>query len=152
MSFLGSKSGGGRRAPAAEAPQLAALCYRATEAGTKVLLITSRDTGRWVIPKGWPIDGHSAEEAAQREAYEEAGVRGKIIGEALGSYGYLKGLEGQKPLPCRVLVFALRVDEMADDFPERGQRKLKWFSPKQAARKVQEEELRTILSGFRPPA
>ena len=72
--------------------QVAALCWRRSGKGLKILLITSRDTGRWVIPKGWPMRNRSNAQAAAREAYEEAGLRGDVSERSVGIYTYLKAL------------------------------------------------------------
>ena len=67
-----------------ERHQVAALCWRMGQGGAvEILLVTSRDTGRWVIPKGWPMDGKSASAAAAREAWEEAGVKGTVRPESI---------------------------------------------------------------------
>lgn len=82
--------------------QVAALCVRTIGDTTNVLLITSRDTGRWVLPKGWPIDGMSAAQAAAQEAWEEAGVIPVAVDEtAIGQYEYVKGLNtgGEATVP-----------------------------------------------------
>ena len=137
--------------PASAEPELrsqqAALCWRLHRGHPEVLLITSRDTGRWVIPKGWPMAGISAADAAAREAWEEAGVEGAVGADAIGFYGYDK-LIGGKALPCMVSVFPLRVARLADKFPERKQRRRKWFAAEKAARKVAEPELRALLHRF----
>ena len=73
--------------------QYAALPWRNAQ-GFEILLITSRETRRWVIPKGWPMPGNSPAESAAQEAYEEAGIRGKIAVQAIGHYGYRKRLRG----------------------------------------------------------
>ena len=111
----------------------------------EVLLVTSRDTGRWVIPKGWPMPGRSAPEAAAREAWEEAGVLGEISEASLGHYSYAKRRLPKRPLPCAVTVFPLRVEGLANRFPERKERQRKWFAARKAARKVDEPELRAIF-------
>jgi 8-oxo-dGTP pyrophosphatase MutT (NUDIX family) len=111
----------------------------------EVLLITSRDTGRWVIPKGWPMQGLTLAGAAEREAWEEAGVRGLIGDSSLGAFGYDKILKPGHALPCRVEVFPLRVHELQRLFPERKMRRRKWFGHAKAARKVDEPELRGLL-------
>lgn len=130
--------------------QLGALCYRVVDGKTQVLLVTSRTRRRWIIPKGWPMADTSAADAAMTEAWEEAGVRGKVIDRCIGVYSYVKLGDGDGPdLPCIVSVFPVRVKSLARDFPERGQRRRKWFSPKKAARKVAEPELRELLRGFR---
>nr|WP_298104519.1 NUDIX hydrolase [uncultured Shinella sp.] len=130
--------------------QYGALCYRLKKKGSavEVLLITSRDTGRWVIPKGWPMDGKSASAAAAREAWEEAGVKGKVIEESIGSYRYMKGMPEGLKLDCRVRVFALEVDDIAKNFPEKGERRAEWVDCTEAAARVQEPGLKTLLLNF----
>jgi len=131
--------------------QYGALCYRRDRKGrTEVLLITSRDTGRWVIPKGWPVKGLSGGESARREAFEEAGVEGELIEHCLGLYAYAKVLGPGRELPCIVAVYPIRVEKMRKDFPEKGQRRLEWFRPAKAAGLVDEPELGEILAGFDP--
>ena len=131
-----------RRPPAL---QLAALCHRKTKKGVEVLLITSSN-GRWIIPKGWPIDGKNASEAALQEAWEEAGVRkGTVMGKALGLYNYDKELKGGLPVAVETLVFSVKVNEMRDDYPEASQRERKWVSPAEAANMVQEPQLQDML-------
>lgn len=130
--------------------QVAALCWRADKDRTEVLLVTSRETGRWVLPKGWPMTDRSHAEAARREAWEEAGVEGRVGDRCIGRYAYLKWLGREAAVPCVVSVFPLRVKALAEDFPERGQRQRRWFSPKKAAARVDEPELRALLAGFDP--
>ena len=125
--------------------QFAAFCWRMHRGHVEVLLITSRDTGRWIIPKGWPIEGLGPAGSAEREAWEEAGVRGTIHPDAIGYYCYDKLTKGVA-LPCMVAVFPLRVARLADKFPERKQRRRKWFVAEKAARKVAEPELRVMLA------
>jgi 8-oxo-dGTP pyrophosphatase MutT (NUDIX family) len=142
---------GAGRAQAART-QVAALCYRTVRDRTEVLMVTSRDTGRWVLPKGWPRAGRGAAGTAAREAYEEAGVMGRIGADPLGSYGYDKRLPDGSTLPCRVTVFPLAVRKLMDDFPERRQRVRRWMSLREAAGRVAEPELAALLSGFSPGA
>jgi len=130
--------------------QVAALCYRTVRGRTEVLMVTSRDTGRWVLPKGWPMAGRGAAGTAAREAYEEAGVIGRIGAAPLGSYGYDKRLPDGRSLPCRVSVFPLAVRKLMDDFPERRQRVRRWMGLRDAAGRVAEPELAALLSGFVP--
>ncbi len=134
--------------PADPRRQVAALCWRLDGRRLRVLLVTSRETGRWVLPKGWPIPGLSGPETAAREAWEEAGVRGDVAAHSLGSYGYRKILDGSGSVPCRVEVFPVRVARLADAFPERTQRRRRWFSPRGAAGKVAEPELRDLLAAL----
>ncbi|MDZ4312584.1 MAG: NUDIX hydrolase [Cypionkella sp.] len=128
--------------------QYGAICWRMHRGKVEVLLITSRDTGRWVIPKGWPMDKRSPAEAAQQEAWEEAGVRGDIAETSIGRFNYVKLLTPKRSCECVVKVFALRVSELVDKFPERNERRRKWFAAEKAARKVLEPELRQVLLGL----
>jgi 8-oxo-dGTP pyrophosphatase MutT (NUDIX family) len=129
--------------------QVGALCYRRTGKGLRVLLITSRDTGRWVIPKGWPMRKRTEAQAAAREAYEEAGLRGAVSAKSIGFYTYRKGIEGMS-FPCVVRIYPLEARERVKQYPETGQRRVKWFSPAKAARRVREPELAQLLRDFDP--
>ena len=130
--------------------QYGALTYRETEAaGLEILLVTSRRTKRWIIPKGWPIKGLKAHEAAEREAYEEAGVYGKAASKQLGSYVYSKLLDAKAiVVPCEVRVFALRVRSQDQVWPEFHQREARWFTPDDAIASVDEEGLRALIAAF----
>jgi uncharacterized protein len=128
--------------------QYGALPYRFDAEGRiEILLVTSRDTGRWVVPKGNPIAGLNGHESASREAYEEAGVEGRISAEPLGSFGYAKR-RGPLHLPARVTVYALEVGRQHDDWPERGQRASRWFAPDEASQAVAEPELKALIADF----
>lgn len=122
------------------------------KSAVQVLLVTSRDTGRWIIPKGWPIEGATDAGSAEREAWEEAGVLGRMEPLCLGVYAYDKVVIPGRSIPCVVAVYPLRVTELKKRFPERKQRRRKWFSLEDAVRKVTEPELRQILAEFQPPA
>lgn len=130
--------------------QYAALCYRFRKKRTtlEILLITSRDTGRWVIPKGWPMTGRRAHAVAEREAYEEAGVKGKAQKEALGHFMYQKGIAAGLKVNCKVQVYALEVDELTKNFPEKGQRRLEWVTCEEAASRVNEPGLKALIRAF----
>lgn len=130
--------------------QFAAVCYRRVNKSLEILLLTSRRSGRWIVPRGWPINGLSPAETAAQEAWEEGGVKGKLHDMCLGIYDYDKVLETGTDLPVSVAVFPIKVKKLADDFPEKGQRRRKWFSPKKAASRVQEPELKKILRKFDP--
>lgn len=135
--------------PAAAGPrrQVGALCWRRHGKGIEVLLITSRETGRWVIPKGGLIAGTDAPGSARQEAWEEAGVEGNLSrAEPLGCFDYDK-LNRRRDLAelCRVDVYPIRVDRVVHDFPEREERRRKWFSPAKAATRVAEPALRQLL-------
>lgn len=148
------RSAGATRGQSGPPPslQVGALCWRLTRKGAlRVLLITSRDTGRWVIPKGWPMRKRTEAEAAAREAWEEAGVRGEVSPWHLGLYSYPKIQPKGRPIPCVVRVYPMAVESRSSDFPEADQRRRKWFSPSKAARRVEEPELARIIRSFRPP-
>lgn len=125
--------------------QYAALPYRMREAAPEVLLITSRETGRWIIPKGWPHKGLSPSAVAVREAYEEAGLRGKIKRRPLGTYSYQKRLPRDKAVLCKVQVFPLEVKRQLDHWPEQKDRMRRWLSLADAAALVTDSELRELL-------
>ncbi|MCT4579707.1 NUDIX hydrolase [Donghicola sp.] len=129
--------------------QTAALCYREAEGEKQVLLITSRGTGRWVIPKGWTMRGLNAGQAAVVEAWEEAGVRPHAEpDEPLGSFNYKKIKGSGLPVDVEVLVYPVRVTKLEDDFPEATQRKRAWVRPRDAANMVDEPGLQEILRDF----
>ncbi|MHA6263680.1 NUDIX hydrolase [Arenibacterium sp. CAU 1754] len=131
--------------------QFAALCYRVKQGKLKILLVTSRGSGRWIVPKGWPMDKQTPAAAAAQEAWEEAGVVGKAQDRCLGLYSYLKTMEnGKQQLPCVAMVYPVLVQSLAADFPEKDQRRRKWFSPRKAAARVAEPELARMLRDFDP--
>lgn len=122
--------------------QVGALCL---DRNGQVLLITSRGTGRWIIPKGWTMRDRSHADAALQEAWEEAGVRGHVGPEVIGRYHYDKTLRDGTALPTEVQVFQVAVDDLADDYREAGQRRRHWFAPAEAAARVAEPELQALL-------
>lgn len=123
--------------------QVAALCFQ-PETG-KVLLVTSRGTGRWIIPKGWPMEGRSLGEAAAQEAWEEAGVRGKLHDKECGRYHYDKQQDRGFAIPVEVRVFAIEVERLREKFPESEERHREWFTPSEAAERVDETGLKALL-------
>jgi 8-oxo-dGTP pyrophosphatase MutT (NUDIX family) len=135
-----------KRAPTGR-EQYGAILIRRNDDGTVgVLLITSRETHRWVIPKGWPMRKRKPSEVAVIEAYEEAGVRGHIIGRRrLGHYHYRKMLPSGAEANLKVLVYPMAVDEQLDDWPERPERRTRWFSPPEAAALVAESGLARMI-------
>ena len=130
--------------------QFAALCYRMRKGKPEILLVTSRRTRRWIIPKGWPQDGMRPEQSAALEALEEAGVEGKIAENGLGLYSYTKQHVSGRALPCVAMVYPLKVKKEHDRYREVKQRKRKWFSPAEASRLVSEPELAHIIRTFDP--
>jgi 8-oxo-dGTP pyrophosphatase MutT (NUDIX family) len=132
--------------------QYGALCWRQGVTGVEVLLITSRDTGRWVIPKGWPMPGLAPEAAAAQEAWEEAGVEGATNPLCVGRFSYQKCLSVTASVLCAVVVYPMRVEGLAKSFPEMKARRRQWFPLAEAATLVAEPELALIIAGFTPPA
>lgn len=128
--------------------QYAALPFRRADTAVEIMLITSRDTGRWLIPKGWPVPGLSPPNSAAREAREEAGLVGRIGAEAIGCYHYGKRLGNGSQVDCAVEVFALEVERQLKSWPERRERRTQWFAAAEAAAAVQEPELRAIILDF----
>ncbi len=130
--------------------QVAAIPIRCSPRGQlQVMLVTSRDTQRWVIPKGWPWPGRPDHEAAEEEAWEEAGVRGTTRKNKFGTFSYGKR-HGDKVVPTKVTVYLLDVTEVARSWPEIGQRRRAWFSPTNAAAAVDEEQLSELLRALAP--
>jgi 8-oxo-dGTP pyrophosphatase MutT (NUDIX family) len=127
--------------------QYAALPFRMGADGRpQILLLTSRETKRWVIPKGWPMRGKKPREVAAQEAFEEAGLVGTLIGKRpVGNFHYAKELTSGESILCQVKVFLLLVEQQLDDWPEHGQRETRWFSAVEAAALVDEGGLAEIL-------
>jgi 8-oxo-dGTP pyrophosphatase MutT (NUDIX family) len=135
-----------RKRRTAKRVQYAALPYRRKgKAPTEVLLVTSRETGRWIIPKGWPAKGKPPHKSAAREAREEAGVVGRVKRRPLGVFSYKKRLKSGKVVGCEVQVFALKVTRQEARWLEKGERKLKWLPRTSAAKKVGDRDLGTII-------
>ena len=131
--------------------QCAALPLAVRDGETMVMLVTSRDTRRWVLPKGWAEPELASHEAAAKEAFEEAGLVGEVEPEPVGRYSYEKRLRGGRSVPCEVRVFPLWVERQLEDWPERGQREARWFTLGQAALAVDEGDLVTLLLRLAAP-
>ena len=132
----------------AKAPtdQIAALPVHWDKNGKlRVLMVTSRDRGRWVMPKGWQMDGKKPWRAAEIEALEEAGAVGFISDTPIGHYHYDKRLDDGTSTPCRVMLYPMVVEKLKRRWKERKQRKRHWFSPKKAAKLIEEKELSELL-------
>ena len=125
--------------------QYAALPFRISKGEVEVLLVTSRDTRRWIIPKGWPKKNTAPHKLALLEAYEEAGIRGKIERDEIGHYDYIKRLDGRHGVFCRVGVFPMKVKDELKSWPEKKQRERRWMSPAEAAERVEEPQLAALL-------
>jgi 8-oxo-dGTP pyrophosphatase MutT (NUDIX family) len=130
--------------------QFGALCFRVKKGKVQILLISSRVSKRWIIPKGWPMDGKTPAQAALTEAWEEAGVRGKSDGRCIGIFSYNKDTPEHGPLPCVAMVFPVEVTALVQEYPEARQRKRLWVSRKKAAKLVGEPELSRIMRDFDP--
>lgn len=128
--------------------QVAALPYCRRGGSLRVLLVTSRETRRWVLPKGWPIPGRRPHHAAAREAWEEAGAVGRAAKRPVGAYAYCKRLPGGDAVSCAVTVFPFAVERLAERWPERGERARRWAAPEEAAALVEEEDLAALLRAF----
>ncbi|HEY4042133.1 MAG TPA: NUDIX hydrolase [Rhodopila sp.] len=112
------------------------------------MLLTSRGTHRWVIPRGWPIKGRKPAEVATQEAYAEAGLIGHIVGKrSIGNFHYQKRLAKAEVL-CQVRVFLFRVERQLDEWPEKSHRETKWFDADEAADVVEEGGLAEIIDRF----
>jgi 8-oxo-dGTP pyrophosphatase MutT (NUDIX family) len=127
--------------------QYAALPFRRRPDGaTEVLLVTSRTTRRWIIPKGWPIEGATPAGTARQEALEEAGLIGRIGDRSLGSFHYRKRLKRGGAVTCEVHVYPMNVRRQRRHWPEKRQRKTRWFSADAAAAAVREPGLRRLIA------
>ena len=134
-----------RKVSVAKRVQYAALPYRSSGTSrTEVMLVTSRGTRRWIIPKGWPQKGKSPHHSAAREAFEE--------GRSVGSFPYEKRLKNGGVVVCEVHVYPLRVQRQRKQWPERRQREVKWLSVKEAAKAVREPMLSTIIRRLARPS
>jgi 8-oxo-dGTP pyrophosphatase MutT (NUDIX family) len=135
-----------RKRRTARRVQYAALPYRRKgKSPTEVLLVTSRETRRWIIPKGWPVKGKPPHKSAAREAREEAGVIGRVDRRPLGAFDYKKRLSSGRIVVCSVQVFALRVKRQQASWREKGERKVKWLPRTEAAKRVRNRALGMII-------
>lgn len=128
--------------------QVAALPWRRTDGRIEILLITSRATGRWVLPKGWPEKNETYWEAAAREAGEEAGISGSVETEEAGRYLYAKVRATAGDIACEVHVFPLKVKNLAGKWKEARQRTRRWMNGAEAAAAVREPDLAALIEDF----
>ena len=136
--------------PLQPAQQVGALPWRRRDGELQILLVTSRASRRWLIPKGWPIRNLVDSNAAKQEAFEEGGVEGCIRREPMGRFTYVKRIGGGTRL-CQVTVYPLLVQRELPDWPERLERARQWFDRVEAAGKVQEPELAALILDFTAP-
>lgn len=128
--------------------QVAALPWRRKGERIQVMLITTRETGRWILPKGWPEVGEELHIAAAREAREEAGIEGMVTNIETGRYYYSKVSSNGENMRCEVMVYSLEVNDVVSKWKEKGQRSRKWVSPDKAVGMVTEPELGEIIAAF----
>ena len=127
--------------------QVAALPWREGDA-VEIMLISSRETRRWVTPKGWPMNGKTDAESAAREALEEAGIVGEIEADPIGAFHYIKRRKNGSSTTLRVDVFPMHVERQRKNWPEKHERTTKWVSVAEAAESVDEPELRELILAF----
>ena len=137
-----------KRSASSDIRQVAALPWRLEEGRRRILMITSRETRRWVIPKGGRMVGKTDPEAAAQEALEEAGVRGQIDTRSIGVFRYAKRLKDDTERQCVVSVFPLEVLIQLGAWPEAHQRDRRWMTPAEAADAVHEPDLATLIRDF----
>jgi 8-oxo-dGTP pyrophosphatase MutT (NUDIX family) len=129
--------------------QTGALCYRLRSGKVQFLLVTTRRSGKWMTPKGNLMKGKAASEAAEIEAFEEAGAIGKIKEACVGEFLY-RSKSRRSRGPALVALYPMKVKKTFDKFPERKQRRRKWFNRKKAISMVKHKELAQILASFEP--
>lgn len=130
--------------------QVAALPWRRGSEGVEIMLVTSRETRRWVIPKGGLMAGLTEAQAAAQEALEEAGIEGATADAPIGEFRYLKVLKRRAPRWYRVSVYPLRVETELDTWDEAHQRDRAWFGRDTAAGLVDEPDLQALIAAFDP--
>ena len=141
---------GPARTETSENRQVAALPWRRGDNGVEVMMITSRETRRWVIPKGGRMVGKTDPQAAAQEAYEEAGVQGETLDAVVGHFRYGKRLKTGAVQACVVAVYPLEVLIQLGAWPEDQQRRRRWMPQAEAAASVDEADLAQLIRDFRP--
>ena len=136
------------RTERAERRQVAALCWRRGKQGLEILLVTSRETRRWVTPKGGRMPGLTDARAAAVEALEEAGVEGRVADHPIGTFRYLKWLRRGEGRWCVVSLFPLEVTVEHATWQEQHERTRQWMSAEQAASRVNEADLAALILAF----
>ena len=139
-----------KKAKLAVRMQYGVLPYRfSQDAALEILLVTTRGTRRWIVPKGWPIKGLSPVKSAAREAFEEAGVTGRIGAKPIGVFAYDKLLdEAGGTTACEVKLYPLLVKRQSHVWPESHQRTTQWVEPSKAIAMIKEAGLKKIVATF----
>jgi 8-oxo-dGTP pyrophosphatase MutT (NUDIX family) len=130
--------------------QVAMLCVRQGPDGPEVLLVKTLDTGRWIIPKGWPMQGRTYAEAAAQEAWEEAGARGRVSPEEIGRLSATKRLKTGIEVPSEIVVFRMDDTTLADTYPEAGRRRRRMLPAAQAAARADMPDLSDLIRRLFP--
>lgn len=128
--------------------QAGALPWRLKPKKAEVMLVTGRRSKRWMIPKGWPVDGKSLADSAAQEAFEEAGIKGKVDPDPIGRFRHVKQHLIVGDMEVEIVVHPMAVEKQLDDWPERGERDRKWFELGEAAERVDSDHLRTLIVEF----
>ncbi|MGA9795081.1 MAG: NUDIX hydrolase [Rhizomicrobium sp.] len=128
--------------------QYAALPWRKAGDALEILLITTLNTRRWIVPKGWPLEGKSPHDSAAQEAMEEAGISGPIAKAPLGSFQYNKLRKSGEVVSCKVDVFPMEVAHQRRSWAEKARREARWFSVDDAMAQVTEPGLRRLIAKF----
>ncbi len=128
--------------------QYAALPFRIDQGDLFVMLVTSRETKRWVIPKGWPEKGLKPYQVAETEAFEEAGLKGSVAKTPIAAFEYVKVMDAKQSVACLVDVFPMKVQDVLERWPEQTQRQRAWMRPAEAAAAVGEKGLKRLLLAF----
>jgi 8-oxo-dGTP pyrophosphatase MutT (NUDIX family) len=130
--------------------QAGALCWRRKGDEIVILLVTSRRSGKWGVPKGWALRGRPLHRTAAQEAWEEAGVLGAAENQLLGLVDAPKSYRFVGEIGWRLALYPLEVERLAEDWPEHGQRERRWFSLDEAAESVRPKRLEPLIANFRP--
>ena len=123
--------------------QAAAIPFRRNNSTIEILLITSINSGKWIFPKGIIDEGQTALQTAVNEAFEEAGIKGRVMDILVGEYKYKKWGG-----TCQVRVYPMSVEDQLDEWPEAGLRKRCWVRPEKAMKLIQKKALRIMLTRF----
>ena len=146
ISWSAASMSNASKRPSARRLQYGALPYRTSiKDRAEFMLLTSRETRRWIIPKGWPKRGRSPHHSAAREAFEEAGVVGAVAKRPVGSFSYEKRLKNGRSVECEVRVFPLEVKRQRKEWPEKQERRVKWLSASKAAEKVKDPAISKMI-------